>query len=144
LDLRDSTYDEEGNLLDEKPIDTNEIDRRKKITIMRNIVENLIQKAKSSNEGLDFLVSNIRNIEASFDQIMPTAVQGIQEEYEGFIGRKIPGQIQIHPPTDVHSRGRMLSTLSSARCTSAGNRLRKESKLSLCNLIRLELEINFP
>jgi hypothetical protein len=46
LDLRDSTYDEEGNLLDEKPIDTNEIDRRKKITIVRNIVENLIQKAR--------------------------------------------------------------------------------------------------
>ena len=106
MDLRESTYDEEGNLLDEKPIDANEVERRKKITTVRNIGEDLIQRAKSSNEGLDFLVSNVRNVEASFDQIMPTTVQGTQEEYEGFIGCKIPGQIQIHSPTDVHSRGR--------------------------------------
>jgi hypothetical protein len=106
LDLREVTYDEEGNLLDEKPIDANEVERRKKITTVRNIVEDLIQRAKSSNEGLDFLVSNVRNVDASFDQIMPSTVQDTQQEYEGFIGCKIPDQIQIHPPTDVHSRGR--------------------------------------
>jgi hypothetical protein len=106
LDLREVTYDEEGNLLDEKPIDANEVERRKKITTVRNIVEDLIQRAKSSNEGLDFLVSNVRNVDASFDQIMPSTVQDTQQEYEAFIGCKIPDQIQIHPPTDVHSRGR--------------------------------------
>jgi hypothetical protein len=42
LDLREVTYDEEGNLLDEKPIDANEVERRKKITMVRNIVEDLI------------------------------------------------------------------------------------------------------
>jgi hypothetical protein len=82
------------------------VKRRKKITTVRNIVEDLIQRAKSSNEGMDFLVLNVRNVEASFDQIMPSTVQGTQQEYEGFIGCKIPDQIQIHPPTDVHSRGR--------------------------------------
>jgi hypothetical protein len=106
LNLREIIYDEEGNLLDEKPIDANEVERRKKITTVRNIVEDLIQRAKSSNEGLDFLVSNVRNVDASFDQIMPSTVQDTQQEYEGFIGCKIPDQIQIHPPTDVHSRGR--------------------------------------
>jgi hypothetical protein len=66
LDLRESTYDEEGNLLDEKPIDANKVDRRKKITTVRNIVEDLIQRPKSSNEGLNFLIFNIRNVEAFF------------------------------------------------------------------------------
>jgi hypothetical protein len=87
-------------------LDANEVEIRKKITTMRNIVEDLIQRAKSSNGGLDFLVSNMMNIEASFNKIIPSRVQGTQEEYEGFIGCKIPDQIQIHPPTDVHSRGR--------------------------------------
>jgi hypothetical protein len=87
-------------------LDANEVEIRKKITTMRNIVEDLIQRAKSSNGGLDFLVSNMMNIEASFNKIIPSRVQGTQEEYECFIGCKIPDQIQIHPPTDVHSRGR--------------------------------------
>jgi hypothetical protein len=57
-------YDEECNLLDEKPIDAIEVEQRKKITVVRNKEEYLIQKAKSSNEGLDFLVSNVANIES--------------------------------------------------------------------------------
>jgi hypothetical protein len=105
-DLRERTNDEEGNLLDEKLIDANEVETRKKITTVRNVIEDLIQRAKSSNGGMDFLVPNMMNIEAFFDQIIPSTVQGIQEEYECFISCKIPDQIQIHPPTDVHSRGR--------------------------------------
>jgi hypothetical protein len=81
-ELRERTYDEESNLLDEKPIDANEVETRKKITIVRNVIEALIQRAKSSNGGLDFLVSNVMNIDASFDQIIPSIVQGTQEEYE--------------------------------------------------------------
>jgi hypothetical protein len=73
---------------------------------LKNKLEDLIQRAKSSNEGLDFLVSNMMNVEASFDQIIHSTVQGTQEEYEGFIGSKISEQIQIHPPIDVHSMGR--------------------------------------
>jgi hypothetical protein len=59
-------YDEEGNLLDEKPIDAHEVKRRKEISTVRNKVEDLIQHAKSSKEGMDFLVSSVMNIEASY------------------------------------------------------------------------------
>jgi hypothetical protein len=62
--------------LDEKPIDTSKLKRRKKIATLRNKVEDLIQRDKSSNEGLDFLVSNVMKIETSFDQIIPSTVQG--------------------------------------------------------------------
>jgi hypothetical protein len=73
---------------------------------VRNKVEDLIQRAKSSNQGLNFLLSNVMSIESSFDPIIPNTVQGTQQEYEGFIGCKISEQIEIHPPTNVHSRGR--------------------------------------
>jgi hypothetical protein len=79
---------------------------RKKITAVRNKVEDLIQRAKSSNQGLNFLLSNVMNIESSFDPIIPNTVQGTQQEYECFIGCKISEQIEIHPPTNVHSKGR--------------------------------------
>jgi hypothetical protein len=93
-------------LLDEKLIDANELERQKKITAVRNKVEDLIQRAKSSNEWLNFFLSNVMNIESSFDQIIPNTVQGTQQEYEGFNGCKISEQIKIHPPTNFHSRGR--------------------------------------
>jgi hypothetical protein len=79
--------------LDKKPIDANELERRKKIATLRNKFEDLIQRAKSSNKGLDLLVSNMMDVEASFDQIIPSTVQATREEYEGFIGCKIPEQI---------------------------------------------------
>jgi hypothetical protein len=99
-------YDEEGNLLDEKPINANELEKRKKIAALRNKIEDLIQRAKTSHEGMDFLVSSVMNIEASFDHIAPSSVQATREEYDGFIGCKIPYQIEIHPPTDIRSKGR--------------------------------------
>jgi hypothetical protein len=98
-------YDEEGNLLDEKPIDVDELEKRKKIATVRNKVEDLIQHAKSSKEGMDFLVSSVMNIEASLGSIIPNIIQTRQQEYEGFIGCQIPEKIEIHPPTNVRSKG---------------------------------------
>jgi hypothetical protein len=98
-------YDEEGNLLDEKPIDVDELEKRKKIATVRNKVEDLIQHAKSSKEGMDFLVSSVMNIEASLGSIIPNIIQTRQQEYEGFIGCQIPEKIEIHPPTKVRSKG---------------------------------------
>jgi hypothetical protein len=53
-----------------------------------------------------FSVTSVMNIEASFGQILPSTVQTTHEEYENFIGCRIHEQVEIHPPTDVHSNGR--------------------------------------
>ena len=37
--LTEIVYDEEGNLLDEKPIDAIEVEKRKKLAVVRNKVE---------------------------------------------------------------------------------------------------------
>jgi hypothetical protein len=61
---------------------------------------------KSLKQGMDFLVSRVMNIEASLLHIIPTTMLIRQEEYECFIGCQILEQINIHPPTDVLSKGR--------------------------------------
>ena len=99
-------YDEEGNLLDEKPIDAIEVEKRKKIAVVRNKVEELIQRSKSSNDAMDLLVSSVLNIDGSLGNIVPSTVTPAQEEYENFVGCKIPKEIHIHPPNDVRSKGR--------------------------------------
>jgi hypothetical protein len=80
--------------------------KEKKLAVVRNKVEDLIQRAKSSNEAIDFLVSSVLEIEGSLGNIVPTTVPHTQEEYENFVGCKIPEEIQIHPPNDVRSKGR--------------------------------------
>jgi hypothetical protein len=47
-------YDEEGNLLDEKPMDLIEVEKRKKISMVRNKLEDLIQNGKEFKRGHGF------------------------------------------------------------------------------------------
>lgn len=55
---------------------------------------------------MDFLVSSVLDIGQSLGHIVSNMVQPTQEEYDNFIGCKIPADIQIHPPNDVRSKGR--------------------------------------
>ena len=66
-------YDEHGNLLEEKATDSLNSATRKKIAIVRNKLEDLIQKAKQSDEGMDILTSSVLNIEAPLDKMVPTS-----------------------------------------------------------------------
>nr|XP_051187161.1 protein FAR1-RELATED SEQUENCE 5-like [Lolium perenne] len=104
---RESVYDVQGNLLEEKPADSLDAAARKKILTVRNKLEDLIQTAKQSDEGMDFLLSSVLSIEEPLSQKVPAAVKHTrQEEYEAFIGCNIPTEVNIHPPNDVRSVGR--------------------------------------
>jgi hypothetical protein len=104
--LREIVYDDEDNLLEEKVEDANEVEKRKMMAAVQNKMEDVIQRASSSKEAMDFLLSSVRNIDDSLGHIVPSTVQPIQEEYENYIGCKIPEEIEIHPPNDVRSKGR--------------------------------------
>ena len=89
------------------PTDSLDASARKKISTVRNKLEDLIQTAKQSNEGLDFLLSSVLSIEEPLNQKVPAAVKHTRQgEYEAFIGCNIPTQVNIHPPNDVRSVGR--------------------------------------
>jgi hypothetical protein len=62
LICREQFFDEEGNLLDKKPEHPMEVVMRKKISHVRNKFENLIQMAKQSEPGIEFLFSSLSNI----------------------------------------------------------------------------------
>jgi hypothetical protein len=38
--------------------------------------------------------------------MIPAASVTKQDEFESFLGTKIPNEVEIHPPTDVVSKGR--------------------------------------
>ena len=143
--FRESVYDEKGNLLEEKLADSSDAATRKKISTIRNKIEDLIQKAKHSDEGMDFLSSSVLNIEAPLDQIIPEATNHTrQEEYEAFIGCNIPSEVHIHPPTDVHTVGRC-KRIKRGKETNEENRKKKgqEVKAKVPRLCKTCKQIGF-
>ncbi|WVZ93391.1 LOW QUALITY PROTEIN: hypothetical protein U9M48_039373, partial [Paspalum notatum var. saurae] len=103
---RELFFDEEDNLLDEKLKEPMEVARRKKILDSRNKFEDLIQMAKQSNQGMDFLLSSLSNLHDPLQKIVPATSISKQDEYESFIGTKISNEVDIHPPNDIKSKGR--------------------------------------
>jgi hypothetical protein len=75
--LREIVYGDEGNLLEEKVKDANEVEKRKMMVVIRNKMEDLIQRASSSKGAMDFLLSSVRNIDNSLGHIAPSTVQPI-------------------------------------------------------------------
>jgi hypothetical protein len=103
---REIFFDEEGNILDEKPIDPMELSMKKNISDSRNKFEDLLQMAKQSEQGLDYLFSSMCNLHDPLQKIVPYASTSKQDEFEAFIGTKIPNEVNIHLPNDVKSKGR--------------------------------------
>jgi hypothetical protein len=99
-------FDDEGNLLDEKAKDPVEVAMLKKISDSRNKFEDLIQMAKNSEQGMKFLYFSLSNLVEPLQKIIPAATVNKQDEFESFLGTKIPHEVEIHPPNDVKSKGR--------------------------------------
>jgi len=83
-------FDDEGNLLDEKAKDPMEVATQKKISDSRNKFEDLIQMAKNSEQGMEFLYSSLSNLVEPLQKIIPAATVNKQDEFESFLGSKIP------------------------------------------------------
>ena len=83
-----------------------EVALQKKISESRNKFEDLIRMAKNSEEGMYFLYSSLSNLVEPLQKITPVATDDKQDEYETFLGSKIPDEVNIHPPNDIKSKGR--------------------------------------
>jgi hypothetical protein len=72
----------------------------------RNKFEDLIQMAKNSDQGMEFLYSSLSNLVEPLQKTIPAATVTKQDEFESFLGSKIPHEVEIHPPNDIKSKGR--------------------------------------
>ena len=79
---------------------------RKKISQSRNKFEDLIQMVKNSEQEMDFLYSSLSTLVEPLQKLTPAATDNKQDEFESFLGSKIPNEVNIHPPNDNKSKGR--------------------------------------
>jgi hypothetical protein len=103
---RYSIYDSEGNLLAEKHTDPVDVAKRRKISDARNKFEALVQMAKNSEEGIDFVTTSLLSMEEHLSKMVPPVSVTRQEEHEAFLGCSIPSEVNVLPPTDVRTKGR--------------------------------------
>ena len=120
-----------------------EVALQKKISESRNKFEDLIRMAKNSEEGMDFLYSSLSNLVEPLQKIVPAASITKQDEYESFIGTKIPNEIEIHPPNDIKSKGRCKRIKKSKEIKSACKD-RAKCMCSKCKQIAQHDARNYP
>jgi hypothetical protein len=54
---------------------------------------------------MELLYSSLCNLEEPLKKRISAATVNKQVEYASFLGRKIPNKVEIHPPTDIVSKG---------------------------------------
>ena len=92
-------------MLEENFIDQVDMAVKRKIAAVRNKLEDLIQNAKGSMEGIELLHTSLCNVELGLAQLVPDVACSTQENQESFIGSAIPKHVTILTPTDVNGRG---------------------------------------
>lgn len=70
-------------------------------------MEELLIQAKQSQVGMQFLRDGIFTLGEQLSIQVPAKEQTQTEEFEEFLGCSIPSEVDIHPPNDIRSRGRI-------------------------------------
>jgi hypothetical protein len=97
---------------------------RRKMSTTHNKFEDIFQMAKTSEESMDTLIHNLESLSLLFQPASRTR----QHEQESFIGMSIPENVQVHPPSDIHSKGKCKRMLGHAdRRGNAREYKRKQS-----------------
>ena len=108
----------------------------KKISESRNKFEDLIQLAKNSDHGMYFLYSSLSNLVEPLQKIMPATRVDKQDEYESFLGNKIPTEVDIHPPNDIWSKGRSKRIRKNKEGnTGSGSKRKNKRKCRKCKQV---------
>jgi hypothetical protein len=109
---------------------------QKKISESRNKFEDLMQMAKNSEQGMDFLYSSLSNLVQPLQQITVALRVDKQEEYETFLGTKIPNEVDIHPPNDLKSKGRCKKIKKGkGKKAGSGGQGKNKRKCRKCNQV---------
>ncbi|KAG2598759.1 hypothetical protein PVAP13_5KG398207 [Panicum virgatum] len=125
---RNHAFDSDGNLLVEKATSSMAASMRRKMSSAQNKFEDIFQRAKTSEEGIDVLIQNLESLSLLFDP----STQTKQQEQENFIGCSIPNDVQVHPPNDTRAKGKCKRILGHAD----KNKRQKDSGSRKCTICK--------
>ncbi|XP_037428374.1 protein FAR1-RELATED SEQUENCE 3-like [Triticum dicoccoides] len=100
-------FDEDGILLEANESSSIDPEIQKLVSETRENMEELLVQAKQSQVGIQLLRDHIFALGEQLSTLVPAKEQTQTEEYEEFLGCSIPSEVDIHPPNDIRSRGRI-------------------------------------
>lgn len=104
---RRALYDRCGNLLEENESSSLDLAKWRMVSEIRETLDDTIRLAEHSSEELEALRNALLDMKRNMSQKMVVGNHpSRQDEFEAYIGCSMPNQIDIHPPTDVHTKGR--------------------------------------
>ena len=99
-------YDSYGNLLEENESSSLDLAKRKMVSEIHQAVDDTIRLAEHSPEELEALRNILIDMKRNVSERVVANHPSRQDEFEAYIGCTMPNQVEIHPPTDVHTKGR--------------------------------------
>ena len=103
----DPIFDEDGTLLGEIASSSMDIELQKMVADAYKKVEELISQAKQSHAGVQCFRDGIYALGDELNKIVPAKEKSQIQEFEEFLGYTIPDEVNIHPPNDIRSRGKI-------------------------------------
>ncbi|XP_062202061.1 protein FAR1-RELATED SEQUENCE 5-like [Phragmites australis] len=104
---REIVYDADENLLEEKERACEDTEFKRMASEMHKGMEEIFHKAGGSIDTMHIVRNKFQKFMGEVKQEIPANQRSKAEEIEGFIGCDIPSQINILPPNEIHSRGRV-------------------------------------
>jgi hypothetical protein len=103
---RRALYDSYGNLLEENESSSLDLAKRKLVSEIRQTLDDTIRLAEHSPVELETLRNTLCDMKRNLSQRVAADNPSRQDEFEAYIGCSMPNQVEIHPPSDVHTKGR--------------------------------------
>ena len=103
---RRALYDSYGNLLEENESSSLDLAKQKMISEIHQTLDDTIRLAEHSPQELEALRDGLLGMKRNLSQKVTANNPSRQDEFEAYIGCTMPGEVEIHPPTDVHTKGR--------------------------------------
>ena len=99
-------YDSYGNLLEENERSSLDLAKRKMVSEIHHTLDDTIRLAEHSPEELEALLNTLLEMKKNVSERVTANCPSRQDEFEAYIGCTMPSEVEIHPPTDVHTKGR--------------------------------------
>ena len=104
---RESVLTPEGNLLEERANSPVNPMLQKLISETSNRIESLFVQAKNSPDAMQILRDGVFALGDRITDMIPAKELSRIEDFEDFLGCPVLMQVEIHPPTDIRSKGRI-------------------------------------
>jgi hypothetical protein len=99
-------FDAEGTLLEENT-SKNDPEMHKLLSEAFNLIERVVLQAKQSPIAMCLLRDELIAVHEKLNLMVPGKDRSQIEEFESYLGCSIPDKINIQPPSDTRSRGRI-------------------------------------